>query len=166
MGLRPWQHRSTAAEPEAYGEAGHRRTAQCAATRGLAQTIGAAVNGRARINAQPRKRRARINALLQKVCAIRCAAARPQGQNVGLGARRCDRTGANMRCRHEWTRQKRVAALKGSVPGLAAPNPIRRRHQQQISHAPWPIHLSFYPTIEEPTRFLLRSIQREGVASS
>lgn len=31
---------------------------------------------------------------------------RRRGQSTGLGTRRCDRAGANLRHRHEWTRQR------------------------------------------------------------
>src|SRR5260221_11838221 len=57
-----------------------------------------------------------------------------------------------------------LATSKGTSPGnlhLAAPKSVRRRHhQQQNSYAPWPILLSSYPAIEEPSCLVLRPIQR------
>jgi len=74
--------------------------------------------------------------------------------NAELGARHRNRAGANSRRHHEWTQQRRIGRLERHIPclgdlHLAAPKSVRRHHQPQINHAPWPIHLTSYPTIEE-----------------
>src|SRR5260221_196449 len=105
-----------------------------------------AVKGRARIDEPPRKGE----------CESTHHRKRTQtSAKAELGTRHRNRVRANLRCCHEWHNRGELATLKGTSPGnphQATPKSVRRWHyQQQNSHAPWPILLSSYPTIEEPS---------------
>ena len=75
------------------------------------------------------KERTRIDALRRDRESMRHSKEPERVQTAGLGTRRRNRADANLRRRHEWTRRRGAATLKGPGPGdlhLTALEPVRK----------------------------------------
>jgi len=129
-----------------------RTIGQGAVIRGLTKAKSTAMRRWTWIDASPRNVECESTCCRERESANWCTTTRePEWVRMWLGARH----------HHKLTQCRIIGHLRRHIPWKSSPGCIRtsqrRHHKQQTNHAPWPIHLPSYPTLEES---FLRPIQR------